>query len=226
MDGESFLVRLCNQRYHLVMVVETLQAMVAGLISVILVLPARMRLGHTVDECLCADNMEIFAADRCALCGDAGDLRLRVINVVKHIHIGIGAQLQLAFLLQLIVCLGGIPVDNLRAGIAHSSKSVFESEILPCEQIGLGILNGSGNTRKELKYRCFTDISVRFAVLVYMYLVIAVFLRILRVNAGPFQSLGIEQAGMSAAGLHEKGPVRANLIQKCFRDRLVILVPS
>ena len=52
MDGHSLLVGLHNQLHHLVVVVETLCAMIAGLVEVILVLPTSVCL-RKADKCRC-----------------------------------------------------------------------------------------------------------------------------------------------------------------------------
>ena len=93
------LVGLDNHLYHLVVVVETLCAVVARLVEIVLILPARMCLGHTVEERLGAEDVEILSAHLGTLGSNAGNLCLGALNVVGDIHIGVGAQLQLAFLL-------------------------------------------------------------------------------------------------------------------------------
>lgn len=60
------------------MVVEALHTVIAGLVQIILVLPTRVCLGHTIEERLGSDNMEILTTQFGTLCGNAGNLCLRI----------------------------------------------------------------------------------------------------------------------------------------------------
>ncbi len=116
-------------------------------------------------------------------------------------------------------------MDDLRTRVTNGSEAAPEGEILPGQQIFLDIFDCSGKLRHDFKHGAFTDIAVRFTVLVHMHLVIAVLLRVGRVNAGPFQRLRVEQHGMSAAGLQEQRLIRTDFVQVRFGDVFVILDP-
>ena len=60
MNRHTFLVGFNNQLNHLIVVVEALHAVIAGLVEVILVLPSRVSFSYTVEEGLGSDNMEIL----------------------------------------------------------------------------------------------------------------------------------------------------------------------
>ena len=204
MNSHTLLVGLNNQFHHLVMVVEALVAVIARLIGIILILPARMRFCHAVQERLDADNMEIFTAVLGTIRCDAGHLCLRIFGIVRTHQVGIGAQLKLALLFQLIESPGSDGIGDLYAGIGHCGVAVCKGHILPGEQIVLGILKGSGKLGIQLEYRGLADVTVRFAVFVYVHQFIAHSLCVGCVNARPLQRLGIEQHGMSATSLHDK----------------------
>ena len=168
-NGHSLLVSLNYQFHHLVVVVEALCAMIARLIQVILILPTRMCLGHTIQECLGSDNIEILSTQLCSLRCDAGNLCLWVGYIIGNVHPCKGAQLQLAFLLQFFKCLGSVTMNNLHTSITYSGKATLESDFLPCEQILLDLFQTCGNFWCNLKYRTLTDIAIRLPVLIYMH---------------------------------------------------------
>ena len=103
MDGESLLVCLCYQLYHLVVIVEAFYTVIARLIVIILEQPSSVCLGHTVQQYLQTDDIVILVTVFSTNGGHIGHFRLRVFCIVSNNHVGIGTQLQLAFLLQFIV---------------------------------------------------------------------------------------------------------------------------
>ena len=133
--GHALFAGLGNQFDHLVVIVETLHAMIARLIQIILVLPSRMRFGHAIKERFGSDDMEIFPAQFLTLRSNTCNGGLGAVDIVGHVHIGISAQLEFAFLLQLMIGLGSIRMNNLRARIGHGSKAATESYLLPFEQV-------------------------------------------------------------------------------------------
>ena len=173
------------------MIIETFHTVVAGLIQIILVLPARVGLGDAVQEGLGPDDMEIFSAQGDTLRSDTGHFCLRIFQIVCHIHIGVGAQLQLPLLLQLMVSRRRNRVRDLRAGVGDGGKAAPQRVILPCEDILFSLFQGDGKLRRDFKHGAFTDVAVRLPVFIHVYLVIAVFLCISRVDAEHLQRLRI-----------------------------------
>ena len=55
--------------------------------------------------------------------------------------------------------------------------------------------------------------------------IITDFLCVCRINASPFQRLGVEQHGMSSSGLHNQWFITANFVQISFADVFVIFNP-
>ena len=94
MNRHALLVGFNNQLNHLIVVVEALHTVIAGLVQIILVLPTRVCLGHTIEERLGSDNMEILTTQFGTLCGNAGNLCLRIGNIVGNIHVSVGTHLQ------------------------------------------------------------------------------------------------------------------------------------
>ena len=58
-----------------------------------------------------------------------------------------------------------------------------------------------------------------------MHHVIAISLRVCRINAGPLKCFGIEQHGVPATSLHDQRLVCADIIQIGFGDVFIILHP-
>ena len=185
-----------------------------------------MRLGHTVEERFGTNDMEILTTQFSTLCGNAGNLCLRIGNIIGDIHVSIGTHLQFAFLLQFMVGLGRFVIDYLSTSISDSGKAAAESEILPSEQIVFGILQCSGKFWYDFEYGSFTNVSVWLAVLVNVYLFIAVFLCVGCIDAGPLKCLGVEQHGMSTAGMHKQWLVCTDVVQIGLGDVFIILHPS
>ena len=125
MYSETFLVSLDDQRHHLVVVVETLHTVIAGLVQIVLVLPSRMRFGHAVQESLDTNDLKIFTTILGAICSDSGNFSLRVCYIISSQRIGVCAQLQFAFLFQIMVSLGRFGVENLRTSISDSCITVL-----------------------------------------------------------------------------------------------------
>ena len=144
MNRHALLVGFNNQLNHLVVVVVALHTVIAGLVQVVLVLPTRVCLGHTIEERLGSDNMEILTTQFGTLCGNAGNLCLRVGNIVGNVHISIGTYLQLAFLLQFIVGLGTILAEEFHTSVGYGCIAILQGEILPRKQVALGILHRTG----------------------------------------------------------------------------------
>ena len=225
-NRHSFLVGLDNQLHHLVVVVETLSSVIAGLVEIVLILPTRMCLCHAVEESFGTNNMEILAAHLCTFCRDAGYLCLRVGDVVGDIHIGVSAQLQLTFLFQLVVCLRGKAVYNLSTCIGHSGKATLEGYVLPGKQILFDFLKGSRKLRGNLEHRTFADVAIGFAILIYVHQVVAPLLSVCSIDACPLQRLGVEQHGVAATRLHDERLIGTNLVEIRLVDVFFILHPT
>ena len=84
MNGQPFLVGLHDELHHLVVVVETFHAMITGLVGIILVLPAGMRLRDTVQKTLDAHNVQVVAFIFGPQPGNTCNFRLGVFHIVRR----------------------------------------------------------------------------------------------------------------------------------------------
>ena len=168
-----------------------------------------MSLGHTIEERLGADDVEILTTHLCTLSSDAGNLCL-CVGIISHIHPCIGAQLQLAFFLKLIVCLRSSAMYNFRTSITNGCITSAERKLLPF----LDVSHSCRQLRYYFEQRTFAEIAVRFTILIYMNQVITPFLGILCINSCPFQRLCIEKHRVSAASLHKERLIGTYLVKK------------
>ena len=189
MDGQAFFIGLYNELNHLVMAVETLHAMIAGLVGIILVLPARMSLRDTVQEALDTHNVQIVAVIFGPEFGGTCNFCLGVFHIVRRQCISISAQFEFAFFLQFMVCLCTFRIEKFQTGVTHTGEAAAQCKILPSKQEFLGILHCLGQIVKHLHYRSFADITVRISICVHVHLCVTHLLGIFRIYSGPFQRL-------------------------------------